>query len=182
MGTMINKIFLLFLFSIGYSHSFIVRSGGSCDDIASITSSWDGNFGGSFIIPLEDDISSYAVKVTSNLPLTLVVWNGNVSPKHGTSFTIRSKNWFEGAQGGFFLKLGFQASFSGREQPEFTSVIFNGKELCGSAPHPTNMPIPTTEEPTTTVSDNTTPTTNIVPTTSKPSDDCSTETNICSLE
>ena len=58
-----------------------------------------------------------------------VLKHGNVSPKHGTSFTIRSKNWFEGAQGGFFLKLGFQASFSGKEQPEFTSVIFNGKEL-----------------------------------------------------
>jgi len=188
----ILKVFLSFLLAFSSSHGFVARSGlrgssgASCEKIVSITSSWAGNFGGSFGIPLEKDISSFTITVTSNLPLTLVVWNGHVSPKHGTSFTITSKTWFEGAKGGSILKLGFQASFSGKEQPEFTSVFFNGKDLCYSGPLPTNLPIPTTASPLTTASDSSTSseaTTEIVPTTSsKPSDDCSTETNVCSLE
>ena len=45
---------------------------------------------------------------------------------------MTSKSWFGGKTSGEFLDLGFQLGFSGSTAPKFTSIIINGKNVCGS--------------------------------------------------
>jgi len=94
-------------------------------------SGWSGNFGATFNIPVSTDLSSYELKLETSLPLTnIVFWEADVSPATGSSFTVKSKSWFGGAQAGSSLALGFQVGFSGTTDPDFTSVTLNGVKIC----------------------------------------------------
>ena len=47
------------------------------------------------------------------------------------TFTVTSKSWFGGKTSGEALDLGFQLGFSGSTTPKFSSVIMNGRSICG---------------------------------------------------
>ena len=65
------------------------------------------------------------------LSLLLKFWEADVTST-GTTFTVTSRSWFGGKSKGEALKLGFQLGFSGSTTPKFTSIIINGKNVCGS--------------------------------------------------
>ena len=90
---------------------FCSGSSGNCEALLSGKSGWSGNFGATFNIPVSTDLSSYELKLETSLPLTnIVFWEADVSPATGSSFTVKSKSWFGGAQAGSSLALGFQVT------------------------------------------------------------------------
>jgi len=121
---------------------FFTGSSGNCEALLSGKSGWSGNFGATLNIPVSTDLSSYELKLETSLPLTnIVFWEADVSPATGSSFTVKSKSWFGGAQAGSSLALGFQVTsfppfilpqvgFSGTTDPAFTSITLNGVKIC----------------------------------------------------
>jgi hypothetical protein len=49
-------------------------------------------------------------------------YDGNASPRTGTTFTVTPKSYFSGVSAGGTLTLGFQLTYAGSTAPTFTSL------------------------------------------------------------
>ena len=90
---------------------------------------------GKLKILLSSDVSEYTISFTTDLPVTnLNFWEGQLTGS-GASFSLQSPSYFAGKREGEYLEHGFQLSYSGNTEPKFTSITFNGVDLCsgGSA-------------------------------------------------
>ena len=96
---------------------------------------WTGNWQGKLKILLSSDVSDYTITFTTDLPVTnLNFWEGQLTGS-ATSFTLQSPSYFAGKKEGEYLEHGFQLSYSGNTEPKFTSITFNGVDLCsGGSP------------------------------------------------
>ena len=108
---------------------------GSCEDLIVDKNGWTGNWQGKLKILLSSDVSDYTITFTTDLPVTnLNFWEGQLTGS-ATSFTLQSPSYFAGKKEGEYLEHGFQLSYSGNTEPKFTSITFNGVDLCsGGSP------------------------------------------------
>ena len=85
---------------------------------------------GKLKILLSSDVTQYTIGFTTDLPVSsLTFWEGQVTGS-GTSFTLQSPSYFSGKNAGEILEHGFQLSYSGSTEPSFTSITFNGVDIC----------------------------------------------------
>ena len=93
-------------------------------------------------------MSQYTITFTTDRPVTnLNFWEGQLTGS-GTTFTLQSPSYFSGKAAGEYLEHGFQLSFAGNTEPTFTSISFNGVDLCsGSSGSGVSEPVGSTEAP-----------------------------------
>jgi len=150
---------------------------GSCESLIVDRSSWSGHWQGKLKFQLPSDLNSFNLELTTDLPLdSLTFWEGTLSGS-GQAFTLESPSYFSGTEG-HFAEFGFQLSFSGDQEPVFTSIKLNGEDLCSggtlqstSAPA-TSTPVtstPATSEPSTSEPSTSEPTTSESTTLTTPS-------------
>ena len=78
-------------------------------------------------------MSQYTITFTTDRPVTnLNFWEGQLTGS-GTTFTLQSPSYFSGKNAGEYLEHGFQLSYSGDLEPKFTSIAFNGVDLCSGS-------------------------------------------------
>ena len=95
-------------------------------------------------------MSQYSISFTTDLPVSsLTFWEGQLTGS-GNSFTLQSPSYFSGKKAGEYLEHGFQLSFSGSTEPSFSSITFNGVDICqgGNAGGATEGPGSATEATT----------------------------------
>ena len=101
-------------------------------------------------IRLASDVSQYSIGLTTDLPVSsLTFWEGQLTGS-GNSFSLQSPSYFSGKQAGEYLEHGFQLSYSGSTEPSFSSITFNGVNICegGNAGGATEGPGAATEATT----------------------------------
>ena len=140
-----------------FLHLLIGYCAGSCESLIVDRSSWSGHWQGKLKFQLPFDLTSFNLDLTTDLPLnSLTFWEGTLSGS-GQTFTLQSPSYFSGSAGQF-AEFGFQLSFSGDQEPVFTSVKLNGEDLySGGISQTTSAPVtttpgtsvPSTSEPTT---------------------------------
>ena len=108
---------------------------GSCEELIVDKNGWTGNWQGKLKFLLSSDVSDYTITFTTDVPVTsLNFWEGQLTGS-ATSFTLQSPSYFAGKKEGEYLEHGFQLSYSGNTEPKFTSITFNGVDLCsGGSP------------------------------------------------
>ena len=110
----------------------IVDCSGSCESLIVDRSSWTGHWQATLKFELPSDLSSFNLDLTTDLPLdSLTFWQGTLSGS-GQTFSLESPSYFSGKEGDS-AEFGFQISFSGDEEPSFTSINLNGEDLCSTA-------------------------------------------------
>ena len=120
---------------------------GSCESLIIDRSSWDGHWQGRIKFELPSDMSSFTLDLTTDLPLdSLTFWQGTLSGS-GQTFSLESPSFFSGKEVDF-AEFGFQISFSGDEEPRFTSINLNGEHLCSSTSETTTSESTTSESTT----------------------------------
>ena len=103
---------------------------GSCDDLIVDKSGWTGTWQGKLKILLAADVSQYSISFRTDLPVSsLNFWEGQLTGS-GNSFTLQSPSYFSGKTAGEYLEHGFQLSYSGSTEPSFSSITFNGVDIC----------------------------------------------------
>ena len=103
---------------------------------------------GKLKILLASAVSQYTITFTTDRPVTnLNFWEGQLTGS-GTTFTLQSPSYFSGKTAGDYLEHGFQLSYAGNTEPTFTSISFNGVDLCsGSSGSGVSEPVGSTEAP-----------------------------------
>ena len=93
-------------------------------------------------------MSQYTITFTTDRPVTnLNFWEGQLTGS-GTTFTLQSPSYFSGKTAGEYLEHGFQLGYAGNTEPTFTSISFNGVDLCsGSSVSGVSEPVGSTEAP-----------------------------------
>jgi len=135
---------------------------GSCAPLIVDRSSWSGHWQAKLKFKLPNHLDAFKLDLVTDLPLdSLTFWEGTLSGSD-TTFSFESPSYFSG-QAGQFAEFGFQVSFSGDQEPSFTSIKLNGANLCsgsGNSPQSTAAPttpgpstpsVPTTPQPTTSI-------------------------------
>ena len=96
-----------------------------------------GAWQGKLRLLLASDVSEYTITLTTDLSVSkLTFWEGELSSSGTSSFTLKSPSWFEEKGKGDFIEHGFQLSYSGNTEPTFTSITFNGVDLCSGGGSP----------------------------------------------
>ena len=84
---------------------------------------------------------------TNNTTTNNNFWEGQLTGS-GTTFTLQSPSYFSGKTAGEYLEHGFQLGYAGDTEPTFTSISFNGVDLCsGSSASGVSEPVGSTEAP-----------------------------------
>jgi len=103
---------------------------GSCSSVIAYKTSWSRHWEGKLSIPLTSDLSEYTISLETDRPLTnLTFWDGTLTGSE-TSFTLEGPPYFQGKTSGDILDHTFVLQYSGSLEPVFTSIKFNGVELC----------------------------------------------------
>ena len=122
-----DTIFLAnFLTNLTYNYST-----GQCNSLTTITNSWEGNVQGKIQIVVPTDISSFEIKLETDIALTNInFYTAIATPSSGNVFSLKNYDWFSGLSAGDVLELDYQMSFSGQNHPNIVKLTLNEEDVC----------------------------------------------------
>ena len=157
------------------------ETNGECNSLTTITNSWEGNVQGKLQIVVPTDISSFEIKLETDIALTNInFYTAIATPSSGNVFSLKNYDWFSGLSAGDVLELDYQMSFSGQNHPNIVKLTLNEEDACsGSGPGTSTTSEGTTTSSSTTASQTTneisTTSSSITESTTSSSTSCSTE-------
>ncbi|XP_046461930.1 endoglucanase 12-like isoform X2 [Daphnia pulex] len=125
-------------------------SGGPCDNIVNVTSSWPGGYTTALLIPIKTPITNWTMIISFSSVLTsLQVWSAASTSTNNIQFKLTNLSYNGVYSAGAILSgVGFNAYFNSNANPVPTvsSILFNGVNICSTvvSSSTTSKPVTTT--------------------------------------
>ncbi|EFX80604.1 endoglucanase-1,4-beta-glucanase [Daphnia pulex] len=125
-------------------------SGGPCDNIVNVTSSWPGGHTTALLIPIKTPITNWTMIISFSSALTsLQVWSAASTSTNNIQFQLTNLSYNGVYSAGAILSgVGFNAYFnsSANPVPTVSSILFNGVNICSTvvSSSTTSKPVTTT--------------------------------------
>lgn len=129
-------------------------SGGPCDNIVTLSSSWPGGFTAALKVPITTSTTSWKMDISFSSALTsLYVWDATSTMTSTVQYRLSSVS-YNGVQnaGTLLSSVGFNAYYVStvNPAPTITTILFNGINVCSNVITTTSNPLTTTNSVTTT--------------------------------